>query len=782
MTLYLPLSLLFLLLLLLQKSTSDFTFENYNSQKRSPTSFNCSVYSHEDDFEVHCRGNGLTHVPTNLNSTLNRLIISETRNITVITSEAMEAYRGRLQDVILSDLPNLRVIEEGAFANISNLRTIYIYNAPQIKFIYGLLKGVSSSHFRSLRIVNTGLHEVPELHYLPAENTLFLLDLDHNKIEKLHSNSIKVSAQQVTLNFNDISSIEDYAFNGSQIGKLHITANPKLTEIGEFAFQGLMNLRELDLSQTSIKTLPYFGLETLEVLKIRDTSSLHTIPSLYDLQSLKMAKLTHHFHCCAFKYPKQHSPVKHAVYEQNMRQICIQNQKTVGQTNNYKKRKRSLEYSEDTASYIRGKVPNFTLNVFLAPHPNSVPRKPLTGVFMDHQKPRESDYVEEDDMGTFHSSPTLINDTPIEVFCGNISFKLQTVQCSPAPNALNPCEDIMGFTWLRNSVWFVVILAVVGNIAVIIVIWFSKTEVNVSRFLICNLAFADLCMGLYLLLIASMDFHSVGSYFNFAYDWQYGIGCQIAGFLTVFAGHLSIFTLTIVTLERWFAIKYAIDLTKRIRLSTAVKIMTCGWIYSIVMAACPLVGVSNYSSTSICLPMEVKSILDKAYLYAIFVINGLSLGIIVFCYTQIYLSLGYETRRVSHKGEMTIAKKMALLIFIDFATYTPVAFFGLCALVGFPLIDITKSKILLVFFYPLNSCANPYLYALMTSQYRQDLYMITSRCGMCKKKAQKYSIRQDTPRGNPAPLLSKDEPHQCCHNNNCCRLQPNGNGGENTFV
>jgi len=68
--------------------------------------------------------------------------------------------------------------------------------------------------------------------------------------------------------------------------------------------------------------------------------------------------------------------------------------------------------------------------------------------------------------------------------------------------------------------------------------------------------------------------------------------------------------------------------------------------------------------SSICLPMEVKSIFDKAYLYSIFVINGISLVFIVFCYTQIYFSLGYETRRANNHGELTIAKKMALLIFI----------------------------------------------------------------------------------------------------------------------
>lgn len=42
------------------------------------------------------------------------------------------------------------------------------------------------------------------------------------------------------------------------------------------------------------------------------------------------------------------------------------------------------------------------------------------------------------------------------------------------------------------------------------------------KFLMSHLAFADLCLGLYLLLIAAIDIHSMGEYFNFAYDWQYG--------------------------------------------------------------------------------------------------------------------------------------------------------------------------------------------------------------------------------------------------------------------
>jgi hypothetical protein len=76
-----------------------------------------------------------------------------------------------------------------------------------------------------------------------------------------------------------------------------------------------------------------------------------------------------------------------------------------------------------------------------------------------------------------------------------------------------------------------------------------------------------------------------------------GPGCQIAGFLTVFASELSIYTLTVITSERWYAITYALHLDKRLRLSTASKVMAAGWLYAITMATLPLLGISGYSKT-----------------------------------------------------------------------------------------------------------------------------------------------------------------------------------------
>lgn len=99
------------------------------------------------------------------------------------------------------------------------------------------------------------------------------------------------------------------------------------------------------------------------------------------------------------------------------------------------------------------------------------------------------------------------------------------VKCWPQPNALNPCEDIMGFYWLRVCVWLVGILALLANVVVLLVVFRKKFNYSVPRFLMSNLAFADFCTAIYLLLLAYEDLVSSEKYFNYAYTWQNGNYC-----------------------------------------------------------------------------------------------------------------------------------------------------------------------------------------------------------------------------------------------------------------
>lgn len=102
-----------------------------------------------------------------------------------------------------------------------------------------------------------------------------------------------------------------------------------------------------------------------------------------------------------------------------------------------------------------------------------------------------------------------------------------------------------------------------------------------------------------------------------------------------------------------------------------------------------------------------------------------------------YVSIISQKTRAT-QNDMTIAKRMGLLVLTDGLCWVPVTFFGLTAMAGYPLIDVTKSKFLLVTFYPLNSCANPFLYAILTKQYRRDFFILISRYGLCKDQAMRY--------------------------------------------
>lgn len=76
------------------------------------------------------------------------------------------------------------------------------------------------------------------------------------------------------------------------------------------------------------------------------------------------------------------------------------------------------------------------------------------------------------DFGQFHQPYSNITSGGFvfDAICGNISEEISEIKCYPAPDALNPCEDVMGYVALRISVWIVVALAVFGNVFVLVVL------------------------------------------------------------------------------------------------------------------------------------------------------------------------------------------------------------------------------------------------------------------------------------------------------------------------
>ena len=344
-------------------------------------------------------------------------------------------------------------------------------------------------------------------------------------------------------------------------------------------------------------------------------------------------------------------------------------------------------------------------------------------------------------------------------------------ECSPGNDPFNPCFDILDDDILRGAIWIVILIAIGGNslvISVTILHWIyryrsSRKEPHLLYVLYLNLAMADLFMGIYLLTIAVVDVETKGSYSEKAIAWQTGHGCRFAGFCAIVSSILSVYTLLVITVERVYSIKFSLQ-RKHFKKHWVCFFMIIGWVIGISLAVLPMVGLSSYERVSICLPFESREIEDKAYIATILVLTGLASFVILFSYVYLFYIVACGTRKKNLHGSLTareelkLALRMSLLIVTDFMCWGPIAFFGLTAVFGQPLIGIKASKVLIVFVFPLNSCLNPILYSFSTRLFRQNVKNLFDKCGLCTT-CKHYLKTQHSTGYIQNSTQSRDEPH-----------------------
>lgn len=320
-----------------------------------------------------------------------------------------------------------------------------------------------------------------------------------------------------------------------------------------------------------------------------------------------------------------------------------------------------------------------------------------------------------------------------EVFLqpGQTASEMKLIKCSPIPDPFMPCNDLFDWWTLRLGVWIVFPLALIGNGIVLVVLVFGRRrrrrrKLDVPRFLICNLAAADFFMGIYLGMLAIVDAFTLGHFRSYAIRWQNSWACQITGFSGVFSAELSVYTLAVITLERNYAITHAMHLNKRLSLRAATIVMSIGWCFSLLMAILPLCGISDYRKFAVCLPFETdNSIWSLLYVISLIIFNGFAFLLLMACYLRMYCAI--RGSQAWNSNDIRIAMRMGLLVFTDFLCWAPIAFFTITAIFGWNLISLDEAKIFTVFVLPLNACANPFLYAFFTKQFKKECATLYKR-------------------------------------------------------
>ena len=320
----------------------------------------------------------------------------------------------------------------------------------------------------------------------------------------------------------------------------------------------------------------------------------------------------------------------------------------------------------------------------------------------------------------------------------------QLVECSPQPDAFHPCYDIIEFLYLRIAIWFIITIAVVGNILVVAVLVFSmiRNSVTVPQILITNLAAADFCLAIYLIFIAAADLDTAGNYQNEAFNWERSAACKTAGFFAVFSSVASICILAVITFERMTTIAFSFSHKRFMTIPKTIILLVIVWSIAFTFGILPAVGVSSYGKVCICLPFEANTSLDKGYIISLLIFTGIVCFFILFCYVILFIQIKRTTSSLSRKQELRIALKMSALVVTDFIIWTPIAVIGLTAVFrGVSWIDVQTSKYLMIFIFPINACVNPLLYSILQTAFHNRICDIFAQLGLCKEYNRRRKAR-----------------------------------------
>ena len=248
-------------------------------------------------------------------------------------------------------------------------------------------------------------------------------------------------------------------------------------------------------------------------------------------------------------------------------------------------------------------------------------------------------------------------------------------------------------------------------------------------------------MGIYLFLMAVVDIYYRGNYAVHDRQWRQSKLCAFAGFLSTFSGELSVLTLTVITVDRFFAIVFPFQVQKLNRKNVKL-VLLCLWSLALVLYLIPFLDSSYFGSfyghSEMCLPIPIASErharlvvswndgadvggivipeshqslsrLQDGWEYSVFVfiiINGVSFLIICVLYIWMYISEKKRSKSstcaksVQQKRDWSLARRMTLIVGTDALCWLPVIGLGIYCLQG-NTIHSRVSPAILLYNFPL---------------------------------------------------------------------------------
>ncbi|XP_055924933.1 uncharacterized protein LOC129956919 isoform X2 [Argiope bruennichi] len=304
--------------------------------------------------------------------------------------------------------------------------------------------------------------------------------------------------------------------------------------------------------------------------------------------------------------------------------------------------------------------------------------------------------------------------------------------CMAPPDEISSCEDLLRHPAQRTFLWVIGIIGLLGNMFVIFWRFTAKDAPRISSTLILSLGCADFLMGIYLIIIASVDVYYRGIYIKNSERWKRSALCKTCGFLSTVSSEVSVFTLAFITIDRLITLCFPLS-HKRFSLNLTYKLIITSWVLAATMAVIPLLVEPYfeggfYARSGVCLALHITNDRPAGWEYSIaifFCVNSMAFAVIVSAYSYIYVNIrrSYKnmSRLMSRQSRTDkIGRQMALIVMTNSMCWFPIIIMSLLAMSGVNIPGEAFSWTA-IFVLPLNSATNPLIYTISSLHIRAQL-------------------------------------------------------------
>ena len=587
------------------------------------------------------------------------------------------------------------------------------------------------SNVTCLSWTNSRLSNITKDSFEDFADTLKVLNLNKNRFQYLEHDVFErlIKLIAIDLRNNILKQIQQHTFRGLDNLQILDFDRNILKEIQPAAFEGVNNLRVLALSRNMLKGIQpgmFRDLQNLEFLSLFDNRLTDFIIGVRELLSLVVLNLSHNpVFDHLFSDTFQSLAMLQGLLLRNISLHFL----PVGIFQNLKELLH-LDLSDNNLKELGTLVfHKCTLLETL-----NLTHNPLQWI-------EENAFV-----GLNVSTQVFVDDY------ASCCFVVQAICQSMSPRSpFLTCERLLPYNVLRVGIWIVCIFTILFNVLGSLARCKQRQQTKQVQFLlITNLSISDFLMGVYLIILLSADLYYKDYFPSHSEAWRNSNLCKIAGFLSVLSSEASVFFITMISFDRFVAIKYPFRVN-HLGMQSAVALIAFLWLIALSISITSLVlsetDSNIYAISDICVGLPIsrfnlytktetsvqlsKSFKDTVlvseyeaigthaahFSIAIFIVlNLLCFSVVGLCYIVIFLTARQTTRESgrssSLKEDIRMAKKMFLLVLTDFCCWVPIGVLSILAQAGAVEVNPVAYAWIATFILPINSSINPFLYTL----------------------------------------------------------------------